>query len=291
MQPNSSASSTAATRLLNGRALCCHLRTAGCCCTQTAAVFCFCWHQVLPHLSCLGFTAAPSSSTVRLLFFCCCSLQIASQLGQAVEQPGPREAKLATAQLSAAALIAVQPDAFSYSSSGLRILRALARAPLRRLTPDTMRLSQFCWCWVSCGMAGNYLSPRCSRASTALLELQSCGLFRLAVNTRQHSKHLGRCDTLRATWLLVLLPACRSVWSLLRCWCRCCLASQTPGSGPPTGGWACSAGRRSWRAPQQRLLGQQHPAGMLRGGGTWWTCWLRTMGPKTTPAMRMPCCR
>lgn len=63
-------------------------------------------------------------------------------------QPGPQESKLATAQLSAAALIAVQPDSFSYSSAGIRILRSLARAPLRRLTPETMRLSQFCWCWV-----------------------------------------------------------------------------------------------------------------------------------------------
>jgi hypothetical protein len=76
-------------------------------------------------------------------------LQIATQLDSATQQPGPREAKLATAQLSAAALLAVQPDAFSYSSRGLHILRALARAPLRRLTPETLRLSRFCWCWVS----------------------------------------------------------------------------------------------------------------------------------------------
>lgn len=75
--------------------------------------------------------------------------QIANELDTALLQPGPRDAKLAEAQLCAAALLAVQPDAFTYSSSGLRILRALAHTPLRRLTPETMRLSQFCWCWVS----------------------------------------------------------------------------------------------------------------------------------------------
>lgn len=79
---------------------------------------------------------------------CGVPMQIAAQLSQAVQHSGPQEGKLATAQLCAAALIAVQPDSFSYSSSGLRILRAMARAPLRRLTPETMRLSQFCWCWV-----------------------------------------------------------------------------------------------------------------------------------------------
>jgi hypothetical protein len=75
--------------------------------------------------------------------------QITAQLTQTVQRRGAQEAKLATAQLCAAALIAVQPDSFSYSSSGLRVLRALARAPVRLLTPETLRLSQFCWCWVS----------------------------------------------------------------------------------------------------------------------------------------------
>ncbi|KAF8068220.1 PI4KA1 [Scenedesmus sp. PABB004] len=75
--------------------------------------------------------------------------EIATQLEGILRQPNPRAAQLAVAQLSATALLAVQPDDFSYSPLGMRLLGALARAPLRHLTPDTMRLSQFSWCWVS----------------------------------------------------------------------------------------------------------------------------------------------
>jgi len=50
--------------------------------------------------------------------------------------------------LSAAALLAVQPESFSYSPLGMRVVKALARAPLKNLHPSIVRLSEFCWCWV-----------------------------------------------------------------------------------------------------------------------------------------------
>eukprot|EP00878_Enallax_costatus_P027523 GHUV01029645.1.p1 GENE.GHUV01029645.1~~GHUV01029645.1.p1 ORF type:complete len:320 (+),score=107.13 GHUV01029645.1:530-1489(+) len=75
--------------------------------------------------------------------------EIATQLELALQQTTPRGSHFAVALLSATALLAVQPDAFSYSQLGMRLLGALARTPLRHLTPETMRLSQFSWCWVS----------------------------------------------------------------------------------------------------------------------------------------------
>lgn len=77
------------------------------------------------------------------------NLQIANQLEVSLQQPCRSPSRLAVAQLSATALLAVQPDAFSCSQLGMRLLGALVAAPLRHLTPETMRLSQFCWCWVS----------------------------------------------------------------------------------------------------------------------------------------------
>jgi hypothetical protein len=65
-----------------------------------------------------------------------------------VRHPHHTISRLAVAQLSATALLAVQPDVFTYSSLGMRLLRALARAPLRHMTRDALQLSQFCWSWV-----------------------------------------------------------------------------------------------------------------------------------------------
>lgn len=104
------------------------------------------------------------------------ALQLTSQLDVAMHRRGFQDTKLAEAQLGAAALLAVQPDAFSYSSSGAKILKALAGAPIRRLTPEAMRLSQFCWCWVS-GLA----SPE--RPCTALVTLLGCSDSRLRLST------------------------------------------------------------------------------------------------------------
>lgn len=134
-----------------------------------------------PPEGCNGITTSQHPLTrLRLstLLLSACSnrlMQIAAQLEQVLLQPGPSESKLAVAQLSAAALLAVQPNEFSYSSLGMRLLRALARAPLRHFTARTMRLSQFCWCWVSVGWVafGVYI-PELSSLGCCAVVVVSC---------------------------------------------------------------------------------------------------------------------
>ncbi|KAF6255211.1 hypothetical protein COO60DRAFT_237645 [Scenedesmus sp. NREL 46B-D3] len=112
--------------------------------------------------------------------------EIATQLEAALQQPCSRAAHLAVAQLSATALLAVQPDAFSYSQLGMRLVGALARAPLRHLTPETMRLSQFSWCWVSVESPEVLVPLISSLASAWIWTLdQRMGLF----SGSQHQQH------------------------------------------------------------------------------------------------------
>jgi hypothetical protein len=124
----------------------CGLCVACCCCTRSQTCM-FLLARVTPLTS-----SFPSTISARMYrCWLSCMSQIATQLEVALQQPCSRAAHLAVAQLSASALLAVQPDAFSYSQLGMRLVGALARAPLRHLTPETMRLSQFSWCWVSAG--------------------------------------------------------------------------------------------------------------------------------------------
>ncbi|WIA31067.1 hypothetical protein OEZ86_001095 [Tetradesmus obliquus] len=113
--------------------------------------------------------------------------EIATRLEVALQQPCSRAAHLAVAQLSASALLAVQPDAFSYSQLGMRLVGALARAPLRHLTPETMRLSQFSWCWVSVESPEVLVPLISSLASAWIWTLDKrMGLFSGGQHQQQH---------------------------------------------------------------------------------------------------------
>lgn len=199
-----------------------------------------------------SFAQVSTLSQSELPRACCPAPQITAQLGKAVNRPGALDSKLATAQLSAAALIAVQPDSFSYSSSGLRILQALARAPLRRLTPETMRLSQFCWCWVCCAGFGGLLwcgAVWCSGSISWDELFVVCFLVHLPVcfvpNRNKQAAQASTCachPCVRASPCSTGYPlcnhpitasqqgcivrafyACRSPSSHQRCWCPSCL--------------------------------------------------------------------
>eukprot|EP00878_Enallax_costatus_P012821 GHUV01013388.1.p1 GENE.GHUV01013388.1~~GHUV01013388.1.p1 ORF type:complete len:2087 (+),score=705.77 GHUV01013388.1:215-6475(+) len=117
--------------------------------------------------------------------------EIATQLELALQQTTPRGSHFAVALLSATALLAVQPDAFSYSQLGMRLLGALARTPLRHLTPETMRLSQFSWCWASVE-SPEVLVPLISSLGSAWIWTldQRVGLFG-GLQHQQHAEESG----------------------------------------------------------------------------------------------------
>uniref|UniRef100_A0A383V936 1-phosphatidylinositol 4-kinase n=1 Tax=Tetradesmus obliquus TaxID=3088 RepID=A0A383V936_TETOB len=85
--------------------------------------------------------------------------------------------------------VAEEPDAFSYSQLGMRLVGALARAPLRHLTPETMRLSQFSWCWVSVESPEVLVPLISSLASAWIWTLDKrMGLFSGGQHQQQHGR-------------------------------------------------------------------------------------------------------
>eukprot|EP00879_Flechtneria_rotunda_P007045 GHRR01007395.1.p1 GENE.GHRR01007395.1~~GHRR01007395.1.p1 ORF type:complete len:1449 (+),score=535.85 GHRR01007395.1:542-4348(+) len=104
--------------------------------------------------------------------------EIAAQLDLALQQPAMHAPQMAMALLNATALLAVQPDAFSSSRLGSKLLSALARAPLKHLTPETVRLAQFSWCWVCVESPGVFVPLISSLTCTWIWTVdQRLGMF------------------------------------------------------------------------------------------------------------------
>lgn len=97
------------------------------------------------------------------VLWCILVLQIVEQLDAELSSKVPRPGELAVRLLAGAALLAVQPDGFARSELGMRLLVSLARAPLRSLTPGTLRLARFAWSWVRRGTRLGGGGGRCAR--------------------------------------------------------------------------------------------------------------------------------